>query len=90
MLDSKFCKQMSGIATGTKFASPYDCIFIDHIEREFLKMQDIKPWFWKGFIDEFFLWTESEQSLEKFLEDLNKFHFNLKFTQEKFKKNLIF
>ena len=39
------------------------------------KTQDIKPWFWERFIDERFiddLLTESEESLEKFLEDLNK------------------
>ena len=28
----------------------------------------------------FFIWTESEESLEKFLDDLNKFRPNLKFT----------
>ena len=50
--DSKFYKQISGTAIGTKFASPYACIFMDHIETEFLKTQDIKPWFRKRFIDD--------------------------------------
>ena len=64
---------------------------MDHIETEFLKAQDIKPWFWKRFIDDiFFTWTESEESLEKFLEDLNKFHTNLKFTYEKSKEKINF
>ena len=58
---------------------------------EFLKMQDIKTWFWKRFIDYiFFIWTEGEESLEKFLEDLNKFHPNLKFTYEKSKEKINF
>ena len=35
--DSKFYKQISGAAIGAKFASPYACIFMDHIETEFLK-----------------------------------------------------
>ena len=89
--DSKFYKQISGTAIGTKFAPPYACIFMDHIEMEFLKTQDIKPCFWKRFIDDiFFIWTESEESLEKFLEDLNKFHPNLKFTYEKSKEKINF
>ena len=64
---------------------------MDHIEMEFLKMQDIKTWFWKRFIDYiFFIWTEGEESLEKLLEDLNKFHPNLKFTYEKSKEKINF
>ena len=48
-------------------------------------------WFWKRFIDDiFFIWTESEESLEKFLEDINKFHPNLKFTYEKSKEKINF
>ena len=90
-VDSKFYKQISGTAIGTKFAPPYACIFIDHIETEFLKTQDIKIWFWKRFIDGiFFIWTESEESLEKLLEILNKLHPNLKFTYEKSKEKINF
>ena len=56
---------LSGTAIGTTFAPPYACIFMDHTEMEFLKTQDIKSWFWKRFIyDIFFIWTESEESLE--------------------------
>ena len=57
------------------------------------KTQDIKPWFWERFIDERFiddLLTESEESLEKFLEDLNKLHPNLKFTYKKSKEKINF
>ena len=50
-----------------------------------------KPWFWKRFIDDIlFIWTESEESLEKFLQDLNQFHPNLKFTYEKSKEKIDF
>ena len=50
-----------------------------------------KPCFWKRFIDDIlFIWTESEESLEKFLQDLNKFHPNLKFTYEKSKEKTDF
>ena len=43
IFDSKFYKQISGTAIGTKFAPSYACIFMDHIETEFLKTQEIKP-----------------------------------------------
>ena len=90
-VDSKFYEQISGTAIGTKFAPPYACIFIDHIETEFSKTQYIKTWFWKRFIDGiFFIWTESEESLEKLLEILNKLHPNLKFTYEKSKEKINF
>ena len=45
--NSKFYKQISGTAIGTKFVPPYACIFMDYIETEFLKSQEIKPWLWK-------------------------------------------
>ena len=48
--DSKFFKQISVTAIGTKFAPPYACIFMDYIETEFLKYQEIKPWLRKRFI----------------------------------------
>ena len=34
-------QQKSGTATGTKFASPYACIFMDDVETDFLKSQGI-------------------------------------------------
>ena len=62
---SKFSKQIPGTAIGTKFAPPYACIFMDHSETEFLKTQDIKPWFWKGFIDDIFLYVQKMKRAEK-------------------------
>ena len=57
--NSKFYKQISGTAIGTKFAPPYACIFMDYIETEFLKSQKIKTWPWKRFIDDiFFIWAD--------------------------------
>ena len=69
----------------------YACIFMDHIETEFLKTHDTKPWFWKRSIDDmYFIWTEGEESLEKFLVDLSKFYPNSKFTYEKSKEEVNF
>ena len=89
--DCKFYQQISGTAIGTKFAPPYACIFMDFIETEFLKTQAKKPWLWKRFIDDiFFIWTDSEENLNKFLKDLNEFHPNLRFTYEKSKEKINF
>ena len=63
--DSKFYRQISGTTIGTKFAPPYDCIFMDHIEMEFLKTKDVKPCLWKRFIDNvFFIWTDKNNTLK--------------------------
>ena len=82
--NSKFYKQISETAIDTKFSPPYACIFIESNKPEFLKSQEIKPWLWRRFIkDIFFFWTDTEENLHKFLEDLNKFHPNIRFTYEK-------
>ena len=89
--NSKIYKEISGTAIGTKFAPPYACILMDYIETEFLKSQEIKPWLWKRFIDDiFFIRTDTEENLDKFLEDLNKFHPNLRFTYEKSREKISF
>ena len=52
---------------------------------------EINPWLWKRFIvDIFFIWTDTEENLDKFLEDLNKFHPNLRFTYEKLREKISF
>ena len=51
-------QQISGAAIGTKFAPPYACIFMDHVESEFLKTQQHQPVVWFRYIDDiFFIWT---------------------------------
>ena len=36
-------RQISGTATGTKFALPYACIFMDQTETKFLRTQSHQP-----------------------------------------------
>ena len=36
-------RQISGTAIGTKFAPPYVCIFMDEVETEFLKTEELQP-----------------------------------------------
>ena len=81
--NSKAYQQKSGTAIGTKFASPYACIYMDEVEQKFLETQSKKPLIWLRYIDDiFFIWTHGEQELERFLKDLNNFTLDLSFTHE--------
>ena len=83
--------KISGTAIGTRFAPPYACIFMDYIEREFLKSEQIQPWIWFRYIDDiFFIWTTSEKELDEFLNRPNSFHPNLRFTHERSRESLNF
>ena len=84
-------QQISGTAIGTKFAPPYACIFMDQVENEFLETQERKPLVWFRYIDDiFFIWTHGRESLQTFIDDLNTFHPNLKFTHEFSEKSVTF
>ena len=41
--NSKRFEQTSGTAIGTKFDPPYACIYMDRIEYDFSKTQELKP-----------------------------------------------
>ena len=89
--DEKVKQQFAGTAIGTKFATPYACIYLDEVETEFLKMQELQRLVWLQYIDDiFFTWNHSEDELTKFLENLNKFKSNLKFRYEIPKDNINF
>ena len=89
--NGKVKQQISGTAIGTKFAPTYACIFMDKIESDFLKTQKAKPLVWYRYIDDvFFIWTHGEQKLNSFLEELNNYHLNIKFTHESSKGNISF
>ena len=60
-------------------------------ENDFLDSEIVKPWLWLRYIDDiFFIWTEGEDKLEGFLNHLNNFYPNLKFTLEKSKSSFNF
>ena len=40
-INEKVKQQVAGTAIGTKFAPPYACIYMDEVETEFLKMQEL-------------------------------------------------
>ena len=89
--DNKIKQQISGTAIGTKTAPPYACIFMSNLETKFLEGQHLQPLVWLRYIDDIFLiWTHGEESLKKFLEDLNDFNKYIKFTYEYSAKNITF
>ena len=70
---------------------PCGSIFMDFIKTEFLKTQSITLWMWKRFTDDiFFIWTDSEKSLQRFLKELNGFRPSIKLTFEKSKMEVNF
>ena len=76
-------REKSRTALGTKFAPPYACIFMDEVDTEYLKSQELQPFIWLRYVDDiFFTWTHGEEKLTQFLNELNKFYSNLKFTYE--------
>ena len=79
--NNKVFQQTSGTAIGTKFAPSYGCIYMDRVEQDFLKIQELKPLLWLRFIDDiFFICTHGKEELKKFMEKLNNFTPNLRFT----------
>ena len=64
---------------------------MDRMEGAFLESENTKPWVWMSYMDDiFFIWTESEDELEGFLQRLNVFHPNLKFTHGNSKLSINF
>ena len=62
---------------------------MDEVETEFLKSQELQPFLWLRYIDDiFFLCTHGTQELDPFLNELNKFHPNLRFTYETLKERV--
>ena len=78
------------MAIGTKFASPYACIYKDQVEQKFLATQINQPLIWLKYIDNIFIWTHREKELEQFMLSFNSFTPNLKFTYEPSKKDISF
>jgi len=89
--DQKVYQQISGTAIGTKFAPPYACIFLDQLESSFMQTETRKPLNWFRYIDDiFFVWTHGEDSLHKFMSNLNKFNKHIKITYDFSKEHIPF
>ena len=44
--DGEVKQQKSGTAIGTKFKPPLACIFMDEVETEFFKSEELQPFLW--------------------------------------------
>ena len=72
---------MSGTAIGTKVALTYASIFMNKLESDFLKSQERTSLLWYRYIDHvFFIWTHGEEKNASFINDLNNYQPNIKFT----------
>ena len=47
-------QQISETAIGTKFVHPYACIYMEDVETEFFKTQNVKPLLWLRYIGDIF------------------------------------
>ena len=57
----KLKEQLLGTGIGTKFAPTYTSIY-GNLESDFLKSQELTPWFWYCYSDDiFFIWTHGEK-----------------------------
>ena len=88
-LGNKMEQQISGTATGIKFAPPYVCIFMKDLETKFLEGQHLQLLVWLGYIDISFFWIHGDESLKKYLE-LNDSNQYIKFTHEHSVENIPF
>ena len=89
--NGKVKQQISSTGIGSKFAPACACMFMAEIESQFLKTQKDQPLVWFMYIDDvFFIWTHDEHKLEMFLQDLNSFNSNIKFTHQSSKKSISF
>ena len=56
---------------------------MNRMKTEILQKECLKPWVWLRYIgDIFFVWTHGDHKRDEFLESLNSFHPNFKFTSE--------
>lgn len=53
------------------------------LESDFIKSHEFNPFVWYRYIDYiFFIWTHGEEKRESLLDDLIKYHPNIKYTHE--------
>ena len=68
---------------GTKMAVSFANIFMAEIETKSILQSDTKPREWKRYIDDVFsLWDNDKKDVDRFIEQVNKFHPTIKFTAE--------
>ena len=72
--------QTSGTIIGTKLAPPYVCIFMDKVEAEFFKTQNLNSYYGLGTLTIFIIQTNAEEESKTLMDSFNNYKSNLKFT----------
>lgn len=81
--NGKHYVQVSGTSMGTRIGPNYANIFMAVLEEEFLASIDLKPFFYKRFIDDVFLiWPHGESNLLRFIAEFNAVHPNISFSHQ--------
>ena len=88
--NSSVKQQVSGTAIGTECAPTYACIFIDEVETEFLKTRENTPLVLFIYTDILFIWAHGKEHLETFVQKVNNFNPDLKFSNESHEKEISF
>ena len=74
---------------GTKMAPNFANIFMADFEEKHILQRDNKPLFYRRYIDDvFMIWTDSEETLQRLVADINKCHPTIKMTSEISKKSI--
>ncbi|XP_065909345.1 uncharacterized protein [Dysidea avara] len=89
--NEKFYLQIKGTAMGSKAAPAYANAFMGQLEKNILQMANIKPLFYKRFIDDVILIARcTQEELEDFLQYMNRANPNIRFTHEKSQTSITF
>lgn len=93
--NGKIYRQKRRTAMGAKFAPPYACIFMSHVEKFWLWDQDFAEFtshiIWRRFIDDILcIWQGDAKLLQRFLEKLDKNPWGIKTTHKYSKKEVHF
>ena len=84
LFNDKIYKQIDGMAMGSPLGPTFANIFMCHLEQIFLSRcpPEFKPVYYKRYVDDTFLLFRDASHASKFLDFVNDFHPNIKFTME--------
>ncbi|MEL6606480.1 MAG: reverse transcriptase domain-containing protein, partial [Cyanobacteria bacterium J06614_10] len=82
VFDGKLFKQVEGMAMGSPLGPTFANIFMCHLEEQYLSQcpSNFKPVFYKRYVDDTFVLFKDPSHANMFLNFINNFHNNIKFT----------